>query len=292
MTAKTAKAKKPAQTPEERQAKVDAALADLHRGVEGLRSSEAWTGYLRFQAKFHRYSFGNTILIMLQHPEATHVAGFRAWQTKHKRNVRKGEKGIKILAPLVRKVEDEKTGETRTWVSGFRIEHVWDISQTDGEPVPENPAKTLTDGDGDEALRAALVAQIEAAGFAHSLGDGRGAYGYTDFLLHEVVVGESLPLPQRVKTTAHELAHVLLHDPKDPDVAKIGRGQVEVEAESVAYIVLHYFGFDAGDYSFGYVAGWGQALDPEDRVKHIQDSARRVQRAAAKIIENIEKGGE
>lgn len=281
MATKTKTRKAPRTTPEERQAKVDAALATLEAGVSQLVSSEAWADYLAFQARFHRYSFNNVMLIKIQRPDATKVAGFNAWKAMG-RSVRKGEKGIAILAPMRRTAEDEKTGEKRSWIGGFKVEHVFDVSQTDGEPLPAHPA-SLLDGDGDAALMGALVAQATGAGFTVELADecDGGANGWTNFGTRTVRVDGRLPEAQRVKTMAHELAHVLMHDPADPDLPS-SRGLIEVEAESVAFIVLHAMGYDAGDYSFGYVAGWAGS-----DVKAIQKVASRAQRTATRIIAAI-----
>ena len=177
-------------------------------------------------------------------------------------------------------------GEKRSFLSGFGTTHVWDVSQTEqlegADPMPESPTMLLTDGEGDETLRLALVAQIEGAGFTCSDGDpetvSAGANGYTDFVSRRVVIGADLPLAQRVKTTAHELAHVLLHDPSDPDLPARSIG--EVEAESVAYVVCHAAGLDAGDYSFGYVAGWSGG-----NVDVVEAVAKRVARTAGKVLE-------
>jgi antirestriction protein ArdC len=283
MAAKKTTARKNAATPEERQAKVTAALDTLKDGVATLVDSEGWKRFLSAQARFHQYSANNVILILMQRPDATRVAGYRTWLALG-RQVRKGEKGLTILAPSRRTIEDEKTGEKKSVLTGFRTVAVFDIGQTDGEALPENPA-SLLEGAGDDAVHAALIEQIEAAGFRYEevaqIEEMPGANGVTMFAERVVQVVESMTAAQKLKTTAHELAHVLLHDPADPDRGT-DRGLIEVEAESTAFIVLHALGIDAGDYSFGYIAGWA-----DGNAEKIQKVAGRVQRAAGRILEAL-----
>lgn len=268
-----------------RQEKVEAALASLKDGISDLMESDSWTDWLRSQSRFHNYSFGNVMLITLQCPHATRVAGYRAWQAMG-RQVSKGEKGLSILAPMRRTVEDEATGEKRSYLSGFGVVSVFDVSQTTGEPLPESPASVLTNGNGDEPLRLALVAQIESAGYSYADASAddytisQGAHGYTDFDDKRVIVRADLP-SQRVKTTAHELAHVLLHAP-DNDAKPDSRALCEVEAESVAYVVCHALGHDTGDYSLGYVAGWSGG-----NADIVESVAKRVATTAKTILETL-----
>lgn len=274
---KTRKPARKTSTPEERQAKLDAALNTLKTGVAALVESDQWADYLAFQASFHKYSARNVLMLMVQMPTASQVAGYRAWQALG-RQVRKGERGLAILAPCKYTVEDEATGDKRSFIKGFRVEHVWDVSQTDGEDLPS--VVRLLDGAGDDTLHAGLVAQIQAAGFTYSdEPTGSSANGYTAWEERRVVVDSGLSPAQRVKTTAHELAHVLLHDPADPD-RPAERGLLEVEAESVSYIVLTALGFAADEYSLGYVAGWSGGS-----VAVVETVAARVQRCAARVLE-------
>lgn len=266
------------------QEQVQEAIKSLEAGVEDLLASGEWEKYLKTQAAFHTYSANNVMLIMIQCPGATRVAGYRKWQSLG-RQVRKGEKAIGILAPMVKKIEreDATSGEitTRRAVVGFRLAKVFDIAQTDGEDLPE-VVHPLGEGNGDAALHAELVRQIEAEGFTYSEEEiGGGAKGYTSFDTMQVVIKSTETLEQRVKTTAHELAHVLLHDPKQVNYAA-RRGYCEVEAESVAYVVLHAMGYEAGDYSFGYVAGWSGG-----KVEAIRSVAENIQKTSAKILASM-----
>lgn len=257
-------------------------LEQLHAGVADLATSEDWLAYLAVARRFHHYSFWNTIAILAQFPEARRVAGYRTWQ-RLGRQVRKGETGIRILAPCTyrRLVVDSETGEESdvTQLRGFRVVTVFDVSQTDGEPPPERPGVELLDGPAPELLHHQLAALIRAEAFRFIVGplptEHLGALGVTDFGTRTVTVRPGLPPAQRAKTTAHELAHVLLHDPSG---GVPGRARQEIEAESVAYIVLGACGVDAGTYSFSYVTSWsgGDAAAVHEIGERVLDCARRV----------------
>ncbi len=247
--------------------KANALHRELVGAVEQITSGEEWAAMLEVAARFHRYSFRNTILIRLQRPDATRVAGFNRWKDLG-RHVRKGEKGIQILAPCTyrRKSEapgsigadSEETGDAAQEVRvlrGFRVAHVFDVAQTDGDPIPDVAPELLT-GDEPEGLLTQLVEQITARGFTFALVPPadmpiRGANGCTDHLAHQVLVRDDVEPAQRAKTAAHELAHVLLHEP-----GMACRDRIEVEAESTAYVVLRAIGADPGSYSFPYVTRW------------------------------------
>lgn len=281
----------------------DAKLADLHdrltTQVQAMATGEDWTRWLQTAARFTTYSFNNQLLIAIQRPDATYVAGYRAWQALG-RQVTKGEQGIAILAPVVRKVRDDEAtndlpaGTKR--VCGFRATYVWDVSQTTGEPLPEQPAPTLLQGEAPEGLWDHLATLVAGQGFTLRRGDTAPANGYTDFKARDVVVRADVDDAQAVKTLAHELAHILLHDPTAsgnehgaPGRAH-GRPEQEVEAESVAYLVAATHGLDTSGYTFAYVTGWAATVtDPEQVVR---DTARRVLSAAATILGAGEEGGE
>jgi antirestriction protein ArdC len=264
------------------QEKVQQALKDLEQGVAKLVTEQDWIEYLRVQSTFHDYSFGNVMLIAIQRPGATQVAGFKAWK-KLGRNVLKGEKGIAILAPMTRKATDENTGEERRWISGFRVVYVFDIAQTDGEPLPSHPSRLLDEGDADADMLEMVKSLIMAEGFTYKeLQIPGSTNGFTDHLTKQVTVDRHMPIQQRVKTALHELAHVIMHSPEDVDY-QARRGYCEIEAESTAYVVLHALGYDAGAYSFGYVAGWSDSK-PE-RVKHVGENIARTSR---KILERLQ----
>ena len=235
-------------------AKPNPALERLHAGVRELLDSKAWQEALRFKTKFYQYSFNNALLIYLQRPDASLVAGYRRWQELG-RQVRKGETGIAILAPIVRRVEDEKQ------VVGFRSARVFDVSQTDGEPLPEVPQPVLLTDDG-EAVREALVraeAFAVARDFPVAYQELRGtALGSFSVTKRVIKVRPDLPPLQTLKTLVHELAHGLMHAAPNADDK---RHLVELEAESCAFLVLHELGLDTSRYTFPYLANWAEHPD-------------------------------
>lgn len=237
-------------------AKPNPALERLHAGVRELLDSRAWQDALRFKARFHRYSFSNALLIYLQRPDASLVAGYKRWQ-KLGRQVRKGEQSTAILAPIMRRPE----GEEEKRVVGFRSARVFDVLQTDGAPLPEVPQPALLTDDG-EAVRAALVkaeALAIAKGFPVRYGDLRGtALGSFSVTKRVIKVRDDLPPLQTLKTLVHELAHALMH--ADP-TADEQRHLVELEAESCAFLVLHDLGLDTSRYTFPYLANWAEHPD-------------------------------
>ena len=264
-------------------------LAQVHeqlaKAVEEIRSGEDWARMLAVQARFHSYSWGNCLLIKLACPEATKVCGYRTWQSLG-RQVRRGERGIPILAPVVARApaHDEENGrgdeldERRRVVRAFRVTFVWDISATDGEDLPE-VKPVLLEGDAPAQLYERLAAQVTAAGYRLGRADCAPANGVTDFLDHRVTVRPDLPDAAATKTLAHELAHVHLH-------AELGgrelaggtcRGRAEVEAESVAYLVCAMAGIESGSYSFPYVARWASDLSV------VSETATRVTSCARAI---------
>lgn len=256
----------------------------LTTAVESLVSGEDWQQLLSLAARLHRYSTNNCLLIRAQRPDATWLAGYRRWQGLG-RQVRKGEKGIAILAPVVtrrRPVTDDDEAEQPGLVRvlrGFTVAHIFDVSQTDGPPLPEvGPA--MLEGGAPALLWERLAAQVIDAGFTLDRGDCRPANGTTDFAARAVTVRDDVDGAQAAKTLAHELAHVLLHD--GTEYATGCRGRAEVEAESVAYVVCSGAGLDTDRYSFPYVASWAGG-DPE-RIRATADAvigcARQILAAA------------
>jgi N-terminal domain of anti-restriction factor ArdC/IrrE N-terminal-like domain len=267
--------------PGHRHARKDDALDRLGDGIARLTSSDAWRAYLRVQARFHTYSFSNTVLIQLQRPSATRVAGFGTW-LKLGRHVRRGEQAIWILAPVTRRVaSDDEEQEGAPVVTAFRPVAVFDIAQTDGEPLPE--VCTRLAGDDPRGLSAALVAVAHDLGFGvedHASDDGTN--GDCAHALRRIRLRSDLAPAHRVKTLAHELAHALLHaEPGD-------RPLMELEAESVAFVVCDALGIDAGAWSFGYVATWSGG--GEAAIAAIKGAGARIQRAAHRILSELEVG--
>ena len=251
-------------------------LRRLEDGVRSVMSSEGWRSFLTAQARFHTYSPGNVLLILSQDPHATRVAGFHTWRELG-RFVKKGEHGIAILAPVFPKKEPKpEAGERQTGEASsdegkvavesdhvpvrFRVAHVFDIAQTDGEPLPEAPARRLT-GDSAEAhaLIARLTRLVEQEGLGLEYADPktmpRGTNGYYQPMEGRIVVSNALAPDQQAKTLAHELAHHMLEHERG---RQPGRPTEEAEAEGVAFVVCSRFGLDTSNYSFGYVANWSR----------------------------------
>lgn len=243
-------------------------LAAIHtqllEQVQRLSSSEQWQAMLTVAARFHTYSPNNVLLITAQRPDATRVAGYRAW-TQLGRQVRKGEHGIAILAPMLRRGDPDSRehsaeqplkegGEVRRVLAGFRVTHVFDVSQTDGPDLP-TIGPTLLEGASPLGLWSDLCDQVEARGYQLEYVDLGDANGCTVYPTQTVQLHPERSGLQRTKTVAHELAHIDLHA---PDVRPEGltRGRAEVEAESVAYVVTAAHGLATEDYSVPYVTGW------------------------------------
>jgi antirestriction protein ArdC len=259
-------------------------LNQLAEGVTKLTESEAWQAWLRVQRRFHRYSWGNALLINLQRPDATQVAGFHSW-LRLGRHVRKGEKGIAIFAPIVNRVhaEDPVTGEDTVITTApktFRIAYVFDLAQTDGEELPALPVNKLHGADLD-GLYPRLLNVAESIGFSVQAIELDGSRNGDCNHDHRLIRIESRNEPcQQVKTLAHELAHAILHGVRD----ELSRELAELEAESVAYIVCADLGIDSSEYSFGYLASWSGGGD--DARNAISDSAGRIQLAVGLILDS------
>jgi len=263
--------------------KLRAAHDKLQDAVAEIVSGDDWKRMLNVASNFHRYSFNNHLMIFCQRPDATLVAGFQRWKSMN-RSVMKGEKGIAIFAPCSyrTKIEDDN-GEEKSFqqLRGFRIVHVFDISQTEGEELPDLDAirPKLLNGDAPEGIWDALLSQAKAVGFEVVRDQKRSENGYCDFVGKKIAVRPDVAPAQAVKTLVHELGHALLHGDE------VGRSREiqEVEVESVAYIVCDALGLDTGDYSFAYVARWSDGFS-----KLVKDTAERVIGCAEQILEGLE----
>ncbi len=260
----------------------------LTRAVEDLVRSEDWVQMLAVAARFHNYSPGNVLLILSQRADATRICGYRAWQALG-RQVKKGENGLAILAPCVTRgrppeeTDGEQHEEVARVLRGFRVVHVFDISQTEGPELPE-VTPSLLEGDAPAALWDLLAAEVASKGFSLVREDCSPANGQTDFLQRSVTVRPDLSEAQAAKTLAHELGHVLLHDgPKSRGLGGFScRGLAEVEAESVAYLVCATAGLGTDDYSFPYVARWAGG-----DVALVRSAAERSLEGARAIITSL-----
>jgi antirestriction protein ArdC len=265
-------------------------LATLADGVADLTNSTAWRAWLDVQRRFHRYSWGNTLLIAAQRPDATRVAGFHSW-LRLGRHVRKGEHGIAILAPVVPRlrVVDGESGDEK-WVAGrphaFRVAHVFDVSQTDGEELAAPPVTRLEGSDPkDWYTQLRDVAHgLEFTVEEDYLPDE--VNGDCNHALRRIRIEVRNGQRQQVKTLAHELGHAILH----ADRAGVSREEAELEAESVAYIVCAGLGIDTSEYSFGYLAVW--AGGGEQARRAIAESAQRIQTAAHRVLDAVTPGHE
>jgi hypothetical protein len=263
--------------------RLKAAHDKLQDAVEEIVSSDDWRRMLKVASKFHRYSFHNQVMIFLQRPDATLVAGFNKWKSLG-RFVKKGEKGIAIFAPCKYKTEvQDDDGHQKSFhkIRGFRVVHVFDISQTEGESIEDLDAvrPKLLDGDGPDGIWDALLERAAAAGFEVVRTQRRTENGYCDFLKKEIAVRTDVAPAQAVKTLLHELAHALLHHDNVVRTQKIE----EVEVESVAYIVCDAIGLDSSDYSFAYVAYWSDGFS-----ELVRDTAERVIGCAKTILIGLE----
>lgn len=270
----------PPTTLQDREAKVQALIERMSAGVaEAIASGEHWREVLRRQARFHQYSFGNQLLIAMQCPHATQVAGYRAWQRRG-RQVRKGEKGIAILAPIRVRKEDEETGEERWILVGFRTEYVFDISQTEGEgnlPSVEDRLGWRAEEafDGLKRFSEARGTRVEVRP------TGSSALGYFHPGANLIVISPSQTGPWAVKVLAHEVAHSLLHP---QGYLTKPRPQAEMEAESVAFVVMSALGFDDRQMqwdSFTYVADWNP------KPKEVIEAGDRIAKAAREILAGL-----
>ena len=278
----------------------------LEQGIKELFESERFKEYLRTMSKFYNYSFNNTLLIAMQKPEATYVAGYTSWQRNFDRQVMKGEKGIKILAPAPYKAQEERekidpvTQKPVIGVDGkavtetvevlrpaFKVVSVFDVSQTDGKELPDIIVDELKGTvENYEAFFDALKQESPVPiSFEDIPG---GAKGFFSPVESRIAIQEGMSEIQTVKTAIHEIAHAKLHAVKPDEKAapedKKDRHTKEVEAESVAYTVCQRYGIETSDYSFGYIAGWSSGKE----TKELKSSLDTIRKTAAEMIEGID----
>ena len=279
----------------------------LEQGIAELFDSERYREYLKVMSKFHNYSFNNTLLIAMQKPDASLVAGFSAWKNNFGRNVMKGQKGIKIIAPSPFKIRQEVekidphtqkpiigkdgkpvTEEKEVKIPAYKVVSVFDVSQTEGKELPDIAVDELTgDVDRYKDFFAALEKTSPVPIAFENIGGG--SHGYYHLEDKRIAINEGMSELQTLKTTIHEIAHAKLHDidlnaPKD-EQPRVDRRTREVEAESVAYTVCQHYGLDTSDYSFGYVAGWSSGRE----LSELKSSLETIRSAAAEIINSIDE---
>ena len=278
----------------------------LEQGITELFDSERYKEYLKVMSKFHNYSFRNTVLIAMQKPDASLLAGFSAWKNNFERNVMRGEKGIKIIAPSPYKIKQEMqkidphtqkpiigkdgkpvTEEKEITIPAYKVVSVFDVSQTEGKELPDIAVDELTgDVDRYKDFFAALEKTSSVPIAFENIGGG--SHGYYHLEDKRIAINEGMSELQTLKTAIHEIAHAKLHDidlnaPKD-EQPRVDRRTREVEAESVAYTVCQHYGLDTSDYSFGYVAGWSSGRE----LSELKSSLETIRSAAAEIINSID----
>lgn len=274
------------------QEKIKQALDRIDQGLATINTDEDWLKFLSFQSLFYNYSFGNAMLIYSQNPEASYVKGYKAWNQLG-RYVKKGAKGLAILAPCFRKVEEfkepedrsvyqdaEGEKETRKVISGFRVTYVFDIADTDGsdEYLPVLVKGLAGNSDAEKEIYERLFAFISGE---HTVKEVTGTASKGSYNLETgvICVRSDVEYLQKIKTLLHEYAHAIdfkLHP--EPDVS---RNRRELIAESVAFVVSMRLGLDTSSYSISYIKSW---LKDKDELKIIADT---VQKVSAQIINNL-----
>lgn len=272
-------------------------MKSLEDGIANLMNSEQYMKFLKTMSIFHGYSLNNTILIMLQRPDASLVAGYKKWQSIG-RQVKKGEKSITILCPCSTKrmeklldengkpVLDENGKEKKVEVPipYFRPGNVFDVSQTVGKPVETlSPKELMNSVDGYEKFLQSLISISPVKVVFDNIESGAKGIYYPNE--EKIVVQTGMSNLQTLKTLVHESAHARLHNNQAMEKTKKNRETEEVEAESVAYCVLSAFGFDTSDYSFPYIAGWSSGKD----MKELKESLETIRITSGLFIDEIQK---
>ena len=301
-TAAAASVEEPKKTNKERLKEI---TDSIEAGIKDLFDSEKYKNYLRTMSKFHNYSFNNTMLIHMQNPEATRVASFNSWRDKFHRNVKRGEHGIKIIAPTpyIKKVEEMKRDpetnapmvdqngevimeEKQIKIPRFKVVTVFDVSQTYGEPLPQ----LASDLSGDvqqfdifmEALKRSAPVPMEVLPLAPNLD------GYFSPTEQKIAIREGMSEVQTICAAVHEITHSILHNKEEKSEEKKSQRTQEVEAESVAFSVCAYYGIETDENSFGYIASWSSGQE----LKELKASLETINRTAGGLINDINKNFE
>ena len=280
----------------------------LEQGIQDLFESDRFKEYLQVMSKFHNYSFNNTLLIAMQKPDATLIAGYNSWKNLFGRQVSRGAKGIKVIAPSPYKVKKEvdkidpktqkpvtdKNGkpvkeETEVTVPAFKVVSVFDVSQTEGKELPTIGVDELT-GDVEQYadfFNATEQASPAPVGFEKIESGAKGYYSQTE---KRIAINEGMSELQNLKTLIHEIAHAKLHDidlnaPAEEQADRPDRRTREVQAESIAYAVCQHYGLDTSDYSFSYVATWSSGRE----LSELKASLETIRSTASELIKDIDK---
>lgn len=281
---------------------IDEITKKLEEGVKALFDSEKYMNYLKVMSKFHNYSFNNSLLIAMQMPQASLVAGYSKWKNTFHRQVEKGQKAIKIIAPSpykIDKIQDkidpdtnrpmlDSSGNTikekvKVVIPAYKVTNVFDVSQTSGEPIPS----LVNELSGNVEEYKIFIEAIKRTStvpiiFEKINSNAKGYYNIEDKC---IAIKENMSEVQTAKTLIHEIAHSILHE-KDNGIEKeADRNTKEVQAESVAYATCQHFNIDTSDYSFGYIAGWSSGKDVEE----LRNSMNVIRQTASDLINGIEK---
>jgi hypothetical protein len=304
---------------DQREEKLQALHERLSAAVEGLVTGEDWVRAVEFAARFRSRSFANTLLILAQHaerfaagsvpvPQPSYVAGFRQWESLG-RSVLRGQRGYMIQAPVLRRLASAAPGDPSSWrplgfkekpkpgetvkskIVNVKPAYVWDVCQTAGNPVPVRPRPALLEGQAPEGLWDGLAGLVEAEGFAlrrvAGARDILGANGVTDYMERTVKVRADMDDAAQVKTLAHELAHVKLHNPDDRGLSS-HRGVGEVEAESVAMMVAAAHGMPTDSYTVPYVSAWAATVKGKTPAEVVQATGERARAAALAVLGRLD----
>lgn len=283
--------------------RVKALTEKLEAGVKEVFESEKYKTYLKAMSRFHHYSFGNVMLILMQCPEASLVAGYTTWKKQFGRTVKKGEHGIQIIAPVKRSKlvsQDKLDPDTQQPVigpdgkpekepvfvqyQGFQVAYVFDVSQTEGRELPSLGVDELK---GHVPNYDSMFSAVEAISpVPVEFRPTSAAKGCFNHLERKIYVNEGMSQVQTLKTLIHETAHALLHDSSvlDDEIPKKDRHTKEVEAESIAYVVCQHFGIDTSDYSFPYVTGWSRGKE----LPELKASLDCISKTASSLITSME----
>ena len=274
------------------QDKIKSALESIENGLAAINTDKDWIRYLTFCSSFYNYSYNNIILIMMQRPDATYVAGYTAWR-KLNRYVKKGEKGIGILCPCIRKVEAfkepddanvyndrEAEKEVKKVITGFRIGYVYDLSQTDGDDsmLPVLVTGLAGNSEQEQAIYEALLKYVSSQYHVQEV-TGTSAKGSYNIDTKVITVRSDLQYKQKIKSILHELSHAVDFE-MHPDLT-IPRNKREIIGESCAFVICLRLGIDTSSYSFSYLKSW--LKDP----KELGEVADCVQKISSKIINEL-----
>ncbi|WP_062389910.1 ArdC-like ssDNA-binding domain-containing protein [Demequina iriomotensis] len=306
-------------TREAREARIETLHEQLTGAVERLVTGDDWRRGMEFAMRFRSRSFNNTLLIWAQHaaayesgrvpdPSPRYVAGFNQWRALG-RAVQRGQSGYMIFAPIMGRFASSTPGDTESWrtmergeqpgagetvrsrLIGVKPAYVWDVSQTAGDPIPEPPRPQVLDGGAPAGLWDGLAELVRQQGFTVGMVPSEreigGANGLTDYVARSVQVRSNMDPAARVKTLAHELAHVMLHDPDRGD-AVYHRGVGEVEAESAALMIAAAHGLDTSGYTIPYVTSWASSVEGKSPVAVVQDAGAGARTAAVYILDSLQ----